>query len=442
MKRNDLLKTICLMVIIIGLTVGSSILLNLHTGQIIEANSAGAVLEQLKVVMPDAAGFDDLYNDADPSKSKLTVQPTPFVYEGDKVDGTSGKVLSIYKEKSEPSKGYVFRVSITTQFSKSPIEYTVAVNADGIITGINQDVYTDSKTVDGLTESFIGQDSALGGVSLVAGVTYSSKGIKVAIEQTMNLLVANGFFAAGEKSDADIALELIGTVFTGFVKGEEVTGTGAITKAFKSTNGAGLAMLSITEEVTYLVISNNMNAVKVFALNEEKTELVDVTSEQTALATEAKTFAATNTNTDLTEALALVKKISKSEDVKLSTATFTSFNSISAVYEVVIEGATYYAFYSTQPGFYGETMHVCAILTSEGKVYKADAKQMIIMEDAFHGFNGVPNNYLSGLQGADSTSDLDSLTAISGATISSDAMKNTLKDAFAAFATLENGGNN
>ena len=87
-------------------------------------------------------------------------------------------------------------------------------------------------------------------------------------------------------------------------------------------------------------------------------------------------------------------------------------------------------------------MHVCAILTSEGKVYKADAKQMIIMEGDFHGFNGVPNDYLPGLEGADSTSDLDSLTAISGATISSDAMKNTLKDAFAAFATLENGGNN
>ena len=47
MKRNDLLKTICLIVIIIGLTVGSSILLNLHTGPIIEANSSGAVLDLL-----------------------------------------------------------------------------------------------------------------------------------------------------------------------------------------------------------------------------------------------------------------------------------------------------------------------------------------------------------------------------------------------------------
>ena len=87
-------------------------------------------------------------------------------------------------------------------------------------------------------------------------------------------------------------------------------------------------------------------------------------------------------------------------------------------------------------------MHVCAILDAEGKVYKVDAKQLIIMEGDFHDFNGVPSNYLSGLKGANSSSNLDELTSISGATISSDAMKNTLKDAFATFASLENGGNN
>ena len=37
MKRNDLLKTICLIVLIVGLTVGSALALNLVTGPRIEA---------------------------------------------------------------------------------------------------------------------------------------------------------------------------------------------------------------------------------------------------------------------------------------------------------------------------------------------------------------------------------------------------------------------
>ena len=41
------------------------------------------------------------------------------------------------------------------------------------------------------------------------------------------------------------------------------------------------------EEVTYLAITNNMNVVKVYTLDEEKTSLVEVTTEKTDLAEEA-----------------------------------------------------------------------------------------------------------------------------------------------------------
>ena len=443
MKRNDLLKTICLMVIIVGLTVGSSILLNLHTAPIIEANSSGAALEQLKVVMPDATGFEELYNEVDPSTSKLTVQPTAFKYEGEKVEGTSGKVLSVYKEKA--GKGYVFRISVITQFSKSPIEYTVGVTSEGVICGINQDVYTDSKTVSAeFTNSFVGKDSALTGVELVGGVTYSSKGIKVAIEQTLLLLVENGLMAAGEKSDAQILEELLSTVYSSF-KGEELAATGNITKALRAKNGSGYVYLMTKGEATFLVIVNNMNAAKVYGLNGEKTELADVTDDNADLVTEAKEFSTTNSNSLLDKAIAKFKTLSGSEEIVAVSTAVNSFNTVTNAVQITKDGETYYGFYTRADGWQSHTMDIYVIIDSEGKIYKVDAETLVFEMDEFieyGGFAGIPSGYLGNMEGKTSTDDIDSFTTISGATMSSKAISLSIKDVFAAYNALGNGGNN
>ena len=80
MKRNELLRGIAIMAIIVAVTIGAAFCLNLKTGDIIEEKRAAAASGVLNEVFPGAAGFDDI-------TSTLTI------------DSTSG-VTAVYAEKN------------------------------------------------------------------------------------------------------------------------------------------------------------------------------------------------------------------------------------------------------------------------------------------------------------------------------------------------------
>ncbi len=83
----------------------------------------------------------------------------------------------VYQETS--GLGYVVLLSTTKGYTGDPIYITMAIDADGKISGIKLTQFSDSKHLgEDYPDSYLGQDSALGGVSLVAGVTYSSKAFK------------------------------------------------------------------------------------------------------------------------------------------------------------------------------------------------------------------------------------------------------------------------
>ena len=86
---------------------------------------------------------------------------------------------------------------------------TVGFGADSKISGILLTNYQESKDFGAdYPATYVGQDSALGGVDTVAGVTYSSKAFKDAITDAFNTLINSGLLAAGEKSEE----QLIGEV--------------------------------------------------------------------------------------------------------------------------------------------------------------------------------------------------------------------------------------
>ena len=162
---KNTVKSVIVLVLIFAVMMLGITGVNAYTAPIIAANGSAAVYEPLLEVMPDAQDFEMLYDAADPAASTLTDVPET--------------VQGLYRETS--GLGYVIRLSTTKGYTGEPIELTMAVDSEGKISGIKLNAFPDSKHLgEDYPDSYLGQDSALGGVSLVAGVTYSSKAFKEA----------------------------------------------------------------------------------------------------------------------------------------------------------------------------------------------------------------------------------------------------------------------
>ena len=232
---KNTVKSVIVLVLIFAVMMLGITGVNAYTAPIIAANGSAAVYEPLLEVMPDAQDFEPLYDAADPAASTLTDVPET--------------VQGLYRETS--GLGYVIRLSTTKGYTGEPIELTMAVDSEGKISGIKLNAFPDSKHFgEDYPDSYLGQDSALGGVSLVAGVTYSSKAFKEAVEDGFAVLTANSLVSAGVKSDSQILLELLPSLFPGMANTEgvaqyterELSG-GSITMALDSANGVGAAYI-------------------------------------------------------------------------------------------------------------------------------------------------------------------------------------------------------
>ena len=423
-NKKDLFKGLLIMLVTVLVFTGAMFGLNFYTAPLIEANNAGAALAPLKAVMPDAEGFEALYDSADPSTSTLK--------------DVAAEVISIYKETS--GKGYVFRVKATSQYSKDPMELSVGVTSDGKICGIKCDVYTESKPLlDSFLPSFLEKDSALAGVEVTGGVTYSSKAIKASVENGLNALISNGLIAEGVKSDEQILTELIPSVHSGLasdgaLKCDTVNGSGNIQVAYKAQNDTGFAYIMAKGDAKLLAVTNNMGACKVYDV-----EGNDVTEANADLVTEALAHTSSNIK-DYDEGF--VKRVAAMmpEATNVTAITLEVYNSVVSAVEFEIDGAKYYAFYSKTHGFH--IMDVYFIIDAEGKIVKMNASEFIFDEEYFGAFAGMPNNYQGGFEGLTSETFDGSQAIIATATMTSNAVKQSTYDSFAAFDVIKNGGAN
>ena len=150
--------------------------LNFVTGPLIAKNGNAQELAPLYSVMSEAAGFEKLYDVADAASSALVDVPET--------------VQSIYAETS--GKGYVVRLATTKGYTGNAIELTMAVDSEGKIAGMDLNAYPESKDFGAeFPQTFVGQDSALSDVVIVAGVTYSSVAFRDAVTDGFNALIAN-----------------------------------------------------------------------------------------------------------------------------------------------------------------------------------------------------------------------------------------------------------
>lgn len=406
MNIKHLLKTIAILLCIVAVFGVAMFGLNFITGPIIEENNKGAEFGPLLEVLPEGKNFEAIEDLASL--------------------GLSESVTNAYKETN--GAGYVFRITSTGY--KPGMVIMVGIDAEGKITGSKcletQDTYQKESQID---NSYNGQSLADFKPNMLAGATMTSTGYRDAVNTALqSFILASG----GTIDPALTIIDLLPTVAPGFTNPAEVEASGNMKKAYKAANDAGFAYTFSDGEVAFLAIVNATGTCAVY-----DAEGNNVTDAHTDLAEEAKAHATANQKS-YTEAL--TTKITRLyEDASEITEIDNSlFNTVVSAVTFKSNGADYYGFYSRSIGF--DQMDVYVIIDANGAIAKVDAKAFFFKEEYFDADDSVDisayKNSFSGLTESTFTGDN---TVITGATYTSNAVKQSINDAFDAFTSIKGG---
>lgn len=418
-----LLKTIIILIVIVAVFGAAMFGLNFYTGPIIEANQAGAANDRLNAVMPGGSAYEDI---------TATLKELP------------ASVVKVSKETS--GLGYVIECTATSQYTGStPMDIVIGVDAEGKICGIQLVSHSESLIFGAdYPSTYIGKDSALSGVELYAGSTFSSTAFKTAVEEGMGVLAANDLIAAGVKTDAQILAEMIPSLHTGLTSGgllkaEAVEASGNITEGYKALNGTGYAFIVKVGEASVLAVINASGVCKVY-----DTTGADVTEANTAARDEALAAAV---KVDFSEAAQKLLTKKFADATEITSIEVTTFSNVVYACSFKTGDNTYYAFYS-RPMTYGDhAMSICTVIDENGAIVNQNVEQMAFghgveympgIKDFVDATSGVYDDYLNGFNGLTDATLTDDVL-VTGGTVSSTAVKLATKDAFNEFNAIKGG---
>jgi len=408
---KNIIKLFILTVLSVGILFG----VNCITAPIIEKNNAASQFEPLLKVMPEAKDFEVVYDAKDASASSLKDVATT--------------VTTVYKETS--GLGYVALCATQSSYSGSDyIQFAIGFTSDGKITGTNVTNYPDSK---GNSEyasyvgTFTGEDSTLVNVGLISGATFSSKAIKTAVSDAFNTLIVNDMLKAAEKGTEQILTEMIEEKFSAMSKKSEITVSGSIKKAYKASNNAGFAFVG---ETTLVLVNADGYAV---AYDKEGS---DVTATEQAFVDECKAVASANqvaaSNDSEANSLAALVGAKKVEKI-----TLNSFTTVVAAYK--LDGKNY-GFVAKTYGFLGEDelMVEYFVINDKGQIVSMSVKSLYQEEEFFSNKPSTnAQEYMKGFIGLTSETYTGDQALISGATMTTNAIKTATEDAFKAYKAIK-----
>ena len=408
---NKSLKSIILPVIVVVLAFAILYCVNLWTyPTIVQARMQGEVGPAMDV-MPNAKGFTEL-----------------------NLDNVPSTVETVYQETS--GQGYVVKVSTKAGFTKEAIVFYIAIDKDNKVQKINVTAYPETREVgEGYVDTFIGSDSTLSTVELVAGVTYSSSAIKNGVADAFKALSDNGLIVAAKKEPKQLYEELMPVVFgtavnpAGMMSQEDFTSkVGGVVRAQKATNEGAVAYWYAEGEENYAVITNGRIA-KVYDL--EGNEVSSLSSSVlSSLMDEAKTLVKDNSSSD-------GKRFKKYvPDSKVTEIDVPLFNNVTTAFECVNENGTYYGFGVRPYAFDNEALTMYISIDDKGAIYSFNCSALYVDPEYFT--HSEPENYTGGLVGVtDSWSGEEAL--ITGATLTSEAVRDAINDVFDSFKAIKGG---
>ena len=408
---NKSVKSIILPVIVVILAFVILFLVNLWTYPlIVESRMQGEVGPAMDV-MPNAKGFEELQLDNIPST-----------------------VMTVYKETS--GQGYVVKVSTKAGFTKEAIVFYVAIDGENKVQKINVTEYPETRDVgDGYVDTFIGSDSTLSTVDLVAGVTYSSSAIKNGVADAFKALSDNGLIVAAKKEPKQLYEELMPVVFgtavnpAGMMAQEEFTSSvSGVVKAQKALNEGAVAYWYCEGDNNYAVVTNGKIA-KVYDL--EGNEVSSLSSSVlSSLMEEAKTMVKDNSSSDIKRFKKYVANSTVTEiDVPL-------FNNVTTAFQCVNENGTYYGFGVRSYAFENTPLTMYISIDDNGAIYSFNCSSLYVEPEYFT--HSEPDNYTEGLVGVTESWSGDE-ALITGATLTSEAVRDAISDVFESFKAIKGG---
>ena len=427
MKNNNLLKSLLCLALLLAVMAGCVLGVNAFTAPIVAENERRAEEARLAAEKEKLGDSVMLFDRADPENAQLTV--------------TAETVQKVYRD--EEKQVYILSLSTTQGYTKDvPIELTLVVDFEGRIVSLTVDSSGETRELSPeFLPSFEGQDSTLAGVELVAGVTFSSSAIKNAVNDGFETLVANGLFAAAQKSDEQLIQELIPVAYPGIVnaagaiQGEELAGSGSVTGGYRAGNGSGCLWFAEQDGKQLLAVYTLVGGLKILSpAGEDVTETADP-----ALAEELRSLSAANLEEIDPTPPKGIRKVLPDDAEPVPVEIPGLSNTVVAAWKAETAEGSYYAFIARPYGFYeeesGGVMEVYFALDAQGAISGLRVKS-IYLGDFYDAPDFSISDYREGFLGSTAETFNDDATLIAGATISSGAMKTATHDVFEAFALL------
>ncbi|MBQ7123961.1 MAG: FMN-binding protein [Oscillospiraceae bacterium] len=412
-KSVVVLTAICLVVAVL-LAYTNSI-----TAPIIEANKAAKASGSLLEVMPEAAGFENITE---------TLGELPAT------------VKEVHKETS--GLGHVMILGTTTQFSSDEMGITVAIGADGKISNVLLTGYYESKDFGAdYPATYIGQDSALGGVDTVAGTTFSSTAFKDAITDAFNVLISNNLVAAGQKSEEQLIAETMPLVLPGCVNslGNPITvpveGVAApITQAFKAKNNCGYIYVVSTDAGTVVVGVNAFGVAR--ALDLEGNDVTATATDAVAAAVAAAPATATE---NLEANTTTVTSFFEEGAVVTPVEGLNVFSDVQAAFTVTVGEETMYAVITGPLAYADETMKMMVVFNANGEVVDYKVFTELILHGEYYANHELTDEaeYKAQFIGLTEGTYSDDMTLVAGATMTANAVASNFRSAFEAFNLIK-----
>lgn len=403
--------------------------INSFAAPMIQRQGQAMELKPLFQLLPQAQGFELLYKAGAPEASSLQELPDT--------------VQSLYREQG--GLGYVLELSTQHGYTGKPIELSLAIDAQGKISAITINSYPESKELgEDYLDSYMGQDSSLAQVGLVAGVTYSSSAFKNAVNDAFSALTDNGLISPAKKEPEQLLLELLPQMFSGMANNQGVAqyeeqdlggDYSYIKTALEALNGGGYAYLAKAGDENYLAICNAGGGCRVY-----DTQGLDVT-EQTdeALIQEAVSCTEEQLESHLqTDIKRLGKMLPEAGEIS-PLPMEGIFSSVTGVYEIKAGDGSYYAFVARPYGYSNLVMSCYYVLDMSGAIVAMNADEFIHIKEYFSDYDLDEAQYKAGFQGLRREDWQDNYALISGATVSSQAVSTATKDVFEAFDIITEG---
>lgn len=412
-KSVVVLTAICLVVAVL-LAYTNSI-----TAPIIEANKAAKASGSLLEVMPEAAGFENITE---------TLANLPAT------------VKEVHAETS--GLGHVMILGTTTQFSSDEMGITVAIGADGKISNVLLTGYYESKDFGAdYPATYIGQDSALGGVDTVAGTTFSSTAFKDAITDAFNVLIENNLVAAGQKSEEQLIAETMPLALPGCINslGNPVTvpveGVAApITQAFKAKNNCGYIYVVSTDAGSVVVGVNAFGVAQAFDL-----EGNDVTATATDAVAAAVAAAPAIATENLEANLATVTNSFPEGAEIVAIEGLGTFTDVVAAFSATAGEETQYAVITMPLGYGDEAMKMLTVFNANGEVLAYKTLSEMIIHGEYYADHQLTDEsaYKAQFVGLTEGTYSDDMTLVAGATMTANAVNSSFHSAFEAFNLIK-----